>query len=172
MEETKPSYNDTAVLEERLGVSLATAVKERVIQEPWLAHHLLVVSEDAALLEKLLDKLTFETNKDKKSRFSEIPQTSLSPAKALNAIKAVAGAVATKSKRASAELRQIRLSACHSCPNLKSALGRELSTGIEKINLCSLCGCVVELKVRILEEKCPGTSSLDSSKNRWGEPLK
>jgi hypothetical protein len=40
------------------------------------------------------------------------------------------------------EIADLRLAACHKCPSLK-------------MGICSECGCIMKLKVKIAEASCP-----------------
>lgn len=76
-----------------------------------------------------------------------------------------------------------REDACLACPNLTeptSTLQRATAsaTVYDQIGRragnksCSVCGCVIVNKIRLSTESCPVPSSMDATRNRWGEELK
>ncbi len=52
--------------------------------------------------------------------------------------------------RSSSALKQERLATCHECENFK-----------ERFKKCSVCGCIMPLKVSLVDSKCP--------EGRWKE---
>jgi hypothetical protein len=64
-----------------------------------------------------------------------------------------------------------RRNACYSCPNLSTPpdqLAYKLTPGAGDV--CALCGCKVNSKIRLPSESCPDRHPEREGETRWGEP--
>jgi hypothetical protein len=64
--------------------------------------------------------------------------------------------------------RQQRTAACLACPDRMASGNHLLQTTRSELGVCGLCGCPLSRKVSMKSETCPGRSTDDPGRNRWG----
>lgn len=66
-----------------------------------------------------------------------------------------------RGNRVPEEVRQYRLDMCHMCPSLIKATGQ-----------CGECGCIVKLKTKLQDERCPLDKWVEYHPHKpWGDRL-
>lgn len=151
-------------------VKVPEPVLERAIHDPLYLHHILLVKDSPSLLEKLIREVmdaapsTVSTN---------IRQPSIK--EIVNATQSILNAVAFPSLRTSDTELKLRIDACYSCSNRVTAPNQgfykfsKIAMGNE---ICSLCGCHIETKARLVKERCPAPDGVNPELNRWKQPIK
>lgn len=143
-------------------------VLEHSFHDPLFLHHLLQVKDSPPLLEKLIKELL-----DAKA---PIPSRTRQPnlKEIAKATKSIISAAAFVSLRSSDADVKIRLDACYSCDKRIKAPNHgvyNISKNILGVDVCSLCGCHIEAKARLLKERCPSPDASNPGFNRWGQPI-
>jgi hypothetical protein len=157
--------NDTdkirKILAGELGVmeeALPIPVVVKAMTDPLYLHHLITCKADDFMMRILTDEAT---NYSTSSGSSTIENTVLFKNAAAAALKwLISGA-----KLASESEYKSRINACRSCPHISLAPSTYLYRLIKSQLICSLCGCDIEIKAKILTEQCPDKQY--SQNGRW-----
>jgi len=64
--------------------------------------------------------------------------------------------------------REQRTAACLACPDRRASGNHLLQATRSELGVCGLCGCPLSRKVSMKSETCPGRSTDDPGRNRWG----
>lgn len=67
--------------------------------------------------------------------------------------------------------RQQRTEACLACPDRRASGNHLLQATRSELGVCGLCGCPLSRKVSMKSETCPGRSTDDPGRNRWGQAV-
>ncbi len=146
---------------------VSDTVLQAAVADSTYAHHLLVCRDQPEFLNQLL------------SNPPTIPQAATLSSSDL--ITKAAGSLVRWAKTGFTtvddDIYQKRLTACQSCPNLRtpplnqSTLYAMAGANSNERTICGLCGCVATVKARRTSESCPASHPAQPGFTRWNEAV-
>jgi hypothetical protein len=172
---TKIKNGDTRLFEQRMEMAailgLDEPVPEKVLRtalaDPGYAHNLLVVRDEREYLAYLMLNPPEILMKEEK----DIPVSKLVKRATQSLVKWAGTGFSTVSN----ETYERRLSACNTCPNIRTPSSDQnllygAAGAINGKSICGKCGCVVKIKARRNTDTCPDEHPFKPRLNRWEEP--
>ncbi|PJI45461.1 MAG: hypothetical protein CTR54_05805 [Rhizobium sp.] len=137
--------------------ALPMHVVQRAATDPLFLHHLLTVGGDTMLLGILLGA---------RGEIRPVEKADSTETELLwGAAKATIRWLTAGARFADQKTIAARLEACVSCEHRKPASHSRLYVMLKTKHVCGLCGCDIDMKVRLAHETCPDTTSSDHG--RW-----